>query len=83
MQYYALNKTGTFSQGNFTGSQNSYVIYGGQVAIKASVININALIVAGRATDYAINLSSDLTAPLITTVTQGRHHQQQWLLLVL
>ncbi len=71
MQYYALNKSAaSFDQANLTGSQNSYAIYGGQVAIKASIININASIVAGRATDYVINLPSSLADPLITTVTQ-------------
>ena len=78
MQYYALNKTGTFSQANLTGSQNSYAIYGGQVAIKASIININASIVAGRSTDYNIDLAASLADPLITTVTQINNPNNCW-----
>jgi filamentous hemagglutinin family protein len=77
--YYALNKTAaSFSSANLSGSQSSYQIYGGQVAIKATIININATIVAGRATDYSINLSSGLAAPLITTVTQINNNSGCW-----
>jgi filamentous hemagglutinin family protein len=69
--YYDLSKSASsFSSADLSGSRNSYAIYGGQVAIKATIININATIVAGRATNYSINLSSNLAAPLITTVTQ-------------
>jgi hypothetical protein len=78
--YYPMTVTAaSFSSADLSGSQNSYQIYGGQVAIKASIININATIVAGRATDYSINLASSLADPLITTVTQtNNNNNDDW-----
>ncbi|WP_049823998.1 leukotoxin LktA family filamentous adhesin, partial [Bradyrhizobium sp. WSM2254] len=73
IQYFALNKTsdttlsiaGQYAQADLSGSRNSFRIFGSQVAIKASVIDINGSITAGRQTNYNINLGADLSAPLV------------------
>jgi len=73
VRYYSLNKSTNasqtvaqqYAQANLTGSQNSFQIYGGQVAIKASIINVNGSITAGRQTNYNIYLDPSLTAPAV------------------
>ena len=56
-----------YAQGNLSGSQNSFQIYGAQVAIKARIIDINGSITAGRQTNYSINLDPSLSAPAVVT----------------
>ena len=72
--YYSLTKSATsYTSAYLVGSQSSNQIYGGQVAIKANIIDINGLITAGRNTNWSVNLPSSLTDPAIvsrTPVTQ-------------
>ena len=54
-------RTFSYASADLTGSAASAQIFGGQVAIKATTININGRIEAGRPTDWSLNLAASLT----------------------
>ncbi len=59
------NRSLTYASADTSGSANSIGIYGaGQVAIKASVININGRIEAGRKTDWSVDLGASAQAQI-------------------
>ncbi len=65
--YYAQRRiTAAYSDPVYNGNANSSQIYGSQVAVKASVINVNGRISAGRSTDWSVRLNDSLLDPVVT-----------------
>ncbi|MBL8225533.1 MAG: leukotoxin LktA family filamentous adhesin [Chromatiales bacterium] len=52
----------TYDVANLAGSRNGAAIFGGQVAIEAKYVDLNARIIAGQPTDWSVRLPGSLTA---------------------